>query len=434
MRASTPRGTATPRASTPRASTPRVTKRSSHGAAPDFPAPSPSPLAVQGEQPPTTAWRPLTPPPPARPRSAATSVVSKAGGGGRGASSAVVAADSQEPTPGGLTADGADPAEDAALQRRSNQVREQLRDAERVYDPVAEARWSKKYRFFSELKMKGTYRTYARARHDPFNKDPAWGKAVLSNVANYCNAKGYKPEEMFQNVDINGDRQLNRPEVKKALCKVLPNLSDQEVIAIFDVIDLDHSGEVSMQEFLEALDAGRKASFSKQATERWRNPIHRIKRVPPAIIEGWEHLGDSDIVQGTRYERVGATQSLGETCDKETSELMERLGHALRSTPRALQHPNSLSKYHYFGGGADMERFRRKDHQRSRQQNAAAAANSAAQQQKVTPGSVPDPGGPDVRPGFLCDPKSAKASGLSTYSPPRSAQLAKAMDGTGAVL
>lgn len=319
-----------------------------------------------------------------------------------------------------MTTDRADPIEDRALARRSDKVREQLRDAERVYDPVAEESWGTKYKFFSELKMKGTYRTYARARHDPFNKDPAWGKTVLKNVANFCEAKGIQAEDVFKSVDVDGDAQLAIPEVKKALCKVLPNLSDQELIAVFDAIDTDKSGQVSLNEFVAAMEVGRKAKVSKAATERHRNPIHRIHRVPPAIMEGWAHLADPEAVQGTRYERIGCSKTMGEACDKETNDLMERLSDALMSTPRALQNPNNVGKYHWFGGGADMNRFRRSEHQRSRAQTAAwgSSAKQAA--------PVPDPGGPDVRPGFLCDPTSARARGLPSYTPPRSSRGAEA--------
>eukprot|EP00434_Breviolum_minutum_P040332 symbB.v1.2.035835.t1/scaffold4918.1/size32921/3 len=86
--------------------------------------------------------------------------------------------------------------EDSAI-RRGRRAQELLKDAERVYDPKQERKWEKKYKFFSEMKMKTAYRTFARARHDPFNKDPAWGKSVLSRFANYCTSNGVKFEDLL---------------------------------------------------------------------------------------------------------------------------------------------------------------------------------------------------------------------------------------------
>lgn len=287
--------------------------------------------------------------------------------------------------------------QDPSYLRRGRLAQELLRDAERVYDPQQERSWEKKYKFFSEAKMKATYRTFARARHDPFNKDPAWGKSVLSRFATYCGDRSVKLEDIFHHVDADGDYSLSRPEVKHALCRVLPSLSEQEVVAIFDAIDEDHSGAVSVQEFRKALEWGRNAKFNKESTERHRNPTHRIKRFPPARVDGWEHLRDADSVQGTRYERVGQAGSLLEMCDKETSECLGRLAKTLVHTPRALQHRAQTPKYLYFGGGADSARF----HKHSRFGHLAMHADSMSQ-------DVPDPGGFDLRPGFLCGARSAR--------------------------
>ncbi|CAJ1460445.1 unnamed protein product [Effrenium voratum] len=149
------------------------------------------------------------------------------------------------------------PPQDSSALKRGRRAQELLRDAERVYDPKQERQWEGKYKFFSELKMKVAYRTYARARHDPFNKDPAWGRSVLARFADYCTSNNIKFEDIFAQADLNSDQSLSRPEIKHALHRVLPSLSDQEVIAVFDVIDEDKSGAVSVQEFVAAMDMGK---------------------------------------------------------------------------------------------------------------------------------------------------------------------------------
>lgn len=283
--------------------------------------------------------------------------------------------------------------EDSAA-KRGRRAQELLKDAERVYDPKQERQWEKKYQFFSEIKMKAAYRTFARARHDPFNKDPAWGKSVLSEFAKYCASNGVKFQDIFHHIDLNGDQALSRPEIKHALRRVLPSLSDQEVITIFDVIDEDHSGAVSVQEFLSALESGRSAKFTKEAIERHRNPTHRMKRFPPACLDGWEHLKDVHTVQGTRYEKVGTGRSFVDMCDQETSQCLEQLSQTLIQTPRALRSQLHTPRHHYFGGGADTARF----YKHGKMEITGMALPQV---------DVPDPGGPELRPGYLCDLKQA---------------------------
>eukprot|EP00933_Yihiella_yeosuensis_P040959 TRINITY_DN35387_c0_g1_i1.p1 TRINITY_DN35387_c0_g1~~TRINITY_DN35387_c0_g1_i1.p1 ORF type:complete len:519 (+),score=83.67 TRINITY_DN35387_c0_g1_i1:62-1618(+) len=286
----------------------------------------------------------------------------------------------------------------AALQQRGSIAAKDLEDAERLYDPKAEKKWGQKYKFFSELKMKGTYRTYARARHDPFNKDPSWGIWVLSNIAKHCKKKGIMIESLFQNADLTGDSSLSRAELKRALVPIMPKLSDMEMTAIFDVIDVDKSGDVTIEEFYEAVNKCKDKSVPAEKAERWRNPIHRFKRLPPGIMEGWDHLKDEVKIKATRAQ-MEPDIPLQEFCDKETNHVMKRLSKLLAQNSKALKHEHDLSKHYYFGGGADTNRFRWQEHGRAKQGSAEAAYLEA-----ITQNTVPDPGGVDVRPGFLIEP------------------------------
>jgi len=248
--------------------------------------------------------------------------------------------------------------------------------------------------------MKGNYRVFARARHDPFNKDPSWGHSVIANVSTACSKQGKNPEDLFKGIDLTGDGTLNRPEMKRVLCSVLPSLSDLELAAIFDTIDNDSSGEVSVREFCDALTRGKTVKVSESSAQRWRNPIHRMKRIPPATIEGWDHLEGS--CQHNRMDRL---------CEAQTNELMGRLGGTLANNPRSLTNANTVPKYHYFGGGAHSERFRRRDWMKENPggfpASEAATTNATLPLQQQSQGSlsargtprmaIPDPG-PDARP------------------------------------
>jgi len=282
---------------------------------------------------------------------------------------------------------------DASLERRANSmVRNDLEDHNRVYDPDKEKSWGEKYRFFSGVHMRRNYPKFAEARHDPFNKDPSWGKAVLHRVSKACKKKDVSPESLFKGLDIDGDGNLNRPELKRVLTTLLPDISNPEITAIFDMIDQDKSGEVSIPELCGALNKqGREASGPPEHANRWRNPIHRINRFPPGKIEGWDHL-----------EGPCQTERLDRLCDRQTSEIMSRLGESLVTTPRAVQHQNKTPKYLYFGGGAgigvDSSRFRRREWEQQR--------SKTGEVPKLT---VPEVGTP-TRPGWLCEPGSPLVS------------------------
>jgi hypothetical protein len=290
---------------------------------------------------------------------------------------------------------------EAELKRAGNQqMRDDLKDANRQYDPVKERGWEQKYKFFSGQHMKGNFRVFARARHDPFNKDPSWGQSVIHNVAAAIERQKKTPADIFNSIDVTGDGTLNRPELKKALVGALPTLSDMEIQAIFDVIDDDNSGEVAIDEFCDALHRGRHVQVPKEKAERWRNPINRMKRFAPATVEGWDHLEGPP--QGGRADKLAVAQA---------NQVMKNLGEQLMNTPRALQHQDTTPKYHYFGGGADSRRFHRNEWLKGR-------ATPSTPAESGTPRfNFPDPG-PDLRPGFLCDPTNhAAARGFSAITP-----------------
>jgi len=218
--------------------------------------------------------------------------------------------------------------------------------------------------------------------------------------------KDVSPESLFKGLDIDGDGNLNRPELKRVLTTLLPDISNPEITAIFDMIDQDKSGEVSIPELCGALNKqGREASGPPEHANRWRNPIHRINRFPPGKIEGWDHL-----------EGPCQTERLDRLCDRQTSEIMSRLGESLVTTPRAVQHQNKTPKYLYFGGGAgigvDSSRFRRREWEQQR--------SKTGEVPKLT---VPEVGTP-TRPGWLCEPGSSLVSkGLVAPSVASSARL-----------
>lgn len=291
----------------------------------------------------------------------------------------------------------------AALGRRGNsRVRADVEAATRVFDPAHDAAWHKRYKFYSGQHMKGCYRTFARARHDPFNKNYTWGISIIKKVANEMAQEGQTAKQLFENVNCTGAAMLGRPEVTKALSAVLPVLSEMEVTAMFDHIDQDRSGLVSIQELESALESGKACDIPEGSEHAWRNPIHHIVRYPPARPEGWDHLDHTS--------KGGSRNNYEKQCEIETKNVMERLASTLKASPRSVEHHHfGGDAYDTFGGGACSGRFRR----HGWTQKIADGKEGLSAPQFKDPGI-------DLRPGFLCDSvgrSTLVAKGFSALTP-----------------
>merc|ERR1719157_405223 len=98
--------------------------------------------------------------------------------------------------------------EDKALQRRGKGLMQDAQDARRIYDPVLEKEWGLKYRNHSSSHMRTAYKTYAEARHDPFNKRPDWTDQIIRKLAMEFAAQGITPEQEFTRLDVSRDGTL----------------------------------------------------------------------------------------------------------------------------------------------------------------------------------------------------------------------------------
>jgi len=237
---------------------------------------------------------------------------------------------------------------EAALERRGNKaMREDLEGQNRHFDSNDQKGWETKYKYFSGKHMSDTYRNFAQARHDPFNKDPAWGKSMIAKVANACQRNGVTPKELFRDCDKTGDGNLCRAEMKKVLLSVAPKLSDLEITGIFDAVDHDSSGEVSIREFCQALEKSLKGPPIRQEdADRYKNPVHRIQRFAPAV-DGID-----------AYPLASQGLSERELVDTAQRGMMQRLAGTILNTPR-VDLTDRQHQYQYFAGGADVSRFRR---------------------------------------------------------------------------
>jgi len=217
----------------------------------------------------------------------------------------------------------------------------------RTTDPVAKKLWDGKYKYFSGNHMRSSYHNFSMAQHDPLNKDPAWGDCIIADLSSSVNKRGIKTKDLFTDIDLTGDGALDRAEMRRVLCTVQPSLSDIEANAVFDAIDMDRSGQISVNEFRGALE--KAGHPPPEPPRRHRNPVHHIGRLPPAKVDGFDHvLGLPHYARPT------------DLCDQQQEGILRRLTGLLHNAIPRGDYVDRIPKYQYFNGGADSCRFRRK--------------------------------------------------------------------------
>lgn len=268
---------------------------------------------------------------------------------------------------------------------------EDLREAARA----KKRDWEIRYKYHSDPAMKRRFAAFSEARQDPFNKDPSWRKGVMHTLGKAMAKQGLQPKEFFNKFGTRGDGSLNRAQMKNQLSKMMPGSSDAELLVLIDEMDTNDDGLIDSDELSRAVDL--RHPVNQASMERWRNPVHRIARIPPARIDGWEHLN-------------GSSAEAPDTRSIRKSQIATRIAASIPSdSPCALRSHigNVRPKHHYFNGGYDDDRFRNAARQRQKRDQEGGLQLPALP-------VIPDPGDSlSPRPGFMV------TSGLKALLSPR---------------
>eukprot|EP00929_Paragymnodinium_shiwhaense_P079237 TRINITY_DN41238_c0_g1_i1.p1 TRINITY_DN41238_c0_g1~~TRINITY_DN41238_c0_g1_i1.p1 ORF type:complete len:336 (-),score=84.91 TRINITY_DN41238_c0_g1_i1:8-1015(-) len=247
---------------------------------------------------------------------------------------------------------------DAALGRRGN-VKD-LNDKLRIFDRNDREQWMHKYAHFSGRHMKSNgYEAFCRAQHDPFNKGPQWGDALLLSILAGCRQAGISAEELFNAADVSKDGELAADEMRKILLSVNDKLSDAEVAYIFASLDQDKDGQVSAAEFCSMVNGASKKTGQPPVVHR--NPVP----VTPRILPQLRDVALNMVYDSEYYDKPLRLPSIEEQdllC-QEAAAVSQRQG---KTAPER-------SRYQTYGGvvgGVDCERIERaKQRQRARRED-----------------------------------------------------------------
>jgi len=223
-------------------------------------------------------------------------------------------------------------AEEAAAKRGNIK---HLRDFNRIYDDDERKEMETKYLFFSGTHMRRIYKQFAHAKHDPFNKSPDWSRSIFQRLSAAFEEKGISPDEILNKTDVDRDGELNRGEMKKVVLEIMPTMSDGELTAIYDAVDTDNTGEVSIRKFCSAMQKEASANIVPQeAAVRYRNPVFRTHRFAPAVIDGWDHELDKPL-RDLRLDKI---------CETERDSILLRLAEEFQDRGFGVESMPSTSR------------------------------------------------------------------------------------------
>lgn len=224
----------------------------------------------------------------------------------------------------------------------------------------------------------------------------------MQKLGEACKHRGCEPKEMFNNTS---DGKLDRAQMQNAIHGVLPSLSDMELTSIFNSSVESSSGKVDAGQFCAKLHkACAEPKISDEISQRWKNPLHRIQRFAPCEIELEGHLEDLSRGSDSETKRTSTVRPRGRLDKIPFPQLPETISS------------NDSTAYEYFNGGFDSSRFRRHEWMQARSTGFSASPRHRAL--KPIEG-IPDPGGPDVRPGWHI---SLAARGMLSSKMPLSAR------------
>ncbi|KAK7242533.1 hypothetical protein SO694_00017349 [Aureococcus anophagefferens] len=143
--------------------------------------------------------------------------------------------------------------------------------------------------------------------HEGDNAISGFGETYAAPTVNY--------HTMFKAVDLDGNRQIERDEWNKVMRRVLclkgAELSDDELMAVYDAVDDNHNGTISLQEF---------AAFARGG--RWTSPHHHqghVRNTSWGLVGGFGGGHDDGTATGT-YGSGEVTEDMPHYSDKKVTQ------------------------------------------------------------------------------------------------------------------
>eukprot|EP00927_Polykrikos_kofoidii_P061198 TRINITY_DN56065_c0_g1_i1.p1 TRINITY_DN56065_c0_g1~~TRINITY_DN56065_c0_g1_i1.p1 ORF type:complete len:376 (-),score=52.93 TRINITY_DN56065_c0_g1_i1:325-1452(-) len=278
----------------------------------------------------------------------------------------------RSPQKGEITPEHAD---DVALMRRGKHLIKAVNQSLLIYNRTEWKDWNSKYVRFSNKHMpESAFKIFTRAQHDPLNKQPRWATNLLANIGLNSKNNGVTLPQLFDAADMVSDGLLGREEMRQILLGIDCTLSDAELTYVFDEITKGKKEYINRAEFIGAVEAAmsKRVEEPGDVAHNHRSPIHGVRVYPPGIGAHSYHL-----LEDSEVNDVSAPSDC--EIDDRLRALLARSPHARRAL-QARKAPTraNASKYQYFSGGGDAERFQRANRRRTRPNCVAEAASTTA--------------------------------------------------------
>lgn len=131
------------------------------------------------------------------------------------------------------------------------------------------------------------------------------------SVLQAANKKGLKTEDVFAHLDQDKGGSISTKELSEGIRKLphFKSLSDEDIAGLIEMLDADHNGEISMEEFIDFVSVGSEAEIVRK-TERLRSVFQNAQKKNLTIDKIFAHLDKDHSGEVSVKEMAAALKSL----------------------------------------------------------------------------------------------------------------------------
>lgn len=96
-------------------------------------------------------------------------------------------------------------------------------------------------------------------------------------------------QRAFQTFDVDGDQEINKQEFVSGCQRMGVQFSNHELMSMFDSMDMDRDGTISLREFLSLLSSGQ-SSLSNPGRQKLQNLASKLSGKFGSIQKAFQYF------------------------------------------------------------------------------------------------------------------------------------------------